>query len=521
MAIKSKKKLISIVIKNEEIKICELSKQGKTVKVFKAVEISTPEGTVDDGIIEKGRELAAAIRETLDKNHILSKEVVFSIYSGKIATKEEVIPEVRDNKIVEIINANASEYFPVNIDQYIIKHTILERFQEENEKKIKLQVVAAPIGLVEAYYDLAKELGLSVVDIDYAGNSLDQILKYQISDKFSVVINIEVGNTIVNIFENNSLKLQRNIPYGKGLIVGSVMEKYGIDSEDEAMEKLRNEDLFSDIKADSSLEDGIRYIINSVKRITDYYITRNGNRPFEEAYIIGNITTIKGMVNYLSEQLQLNLISLNTVQNIVVENNDEAIMRGITSYLVNIGAMINPIGLIAQTEGEDAVKKDSLRPLVILLIGSVAISAALIAMPLIDIIFSKSELSRIEDHIDKLSYIEKTVDEYYKSKDMLTDASAFAGISENNNDSLHIFIDKLEESIPSDVAFTSMSVASGAVNISGTATSKSSLAKLIQQLQAIDTVGNVNISSESEAEDNTGVITVTFSLTCTFGRGME
>ena len=70
--------------------------------------------------------------------------------------------------------------------------------------------------------------------------------------------------------------------------------------------------------------------------------------------------------------------------------------------------------------------------------------------------------------------------------------------------------------MPSDISVKSMSVNSGEVTISGVASSKSSLALLVQKLKAVKNVNEVLIGSEAEVVDNEGVKTVTFSMTCTF-----
>ena len=61
-AVKAKGKLVSIVINNEYIKICEITKTGKNVIVHKTVTIPTPEGCYEDGILENIPNLASAIK---------------------------------------------------------------------------------------------------------------------------------------------------------------------------------------------------------------------------------------------------------------------------------------------------------------------------------------------------------------------------------------------------------------------------------------------------------------------------
>lgn len=43
-------------------------------------------------------------------------------------------------------------------------------------------VMAAPMGIVERYYDVADMLELRVLDLDYVGNSTLQLMRLQIDD---------------------------------------------------------------------------------------------------------------------------------------------------------------------------------------------------------------------------------------------------------------------------------------------------------------------------------------------------
>lgn len=522
MAVKLKKKrLLSIIIKNESIKIAELSKNAKNITVHKVINIETPKGAVNDGMIEDMTALARALKTALELNGITSRDVVFSLVSSRIATKEVVLPDVKDNKLGEIVMTNASEYFPVDIDQYIVKYTVLERFTEGEEKKVKAEVVAAPVALVDVYYQLAAAMEIRIETIDYLGNSTYQILKQQITDEFSVVINIDNESTVVSIFDNNALKMQRTIPYGKAVIVNAVMDEYGIDNEREALAKLQEEKLLHISFDGDELTENLSYLVSSINRIIDYYISRNGSRHFERAYIVGNATTIAGFVTLLSNELSMGLTSIDTLQNVVLEQSDSHVEKYITSYVANIGALVAPLGLTEKTDAEKEGTKNTIRTLLIALAASAIVGILITVIPLIEMLSVEGEVDDVKKHITELSKVNEIVDEYYTAKDMLKDVNAFAAMTGNSDDYLHNFIAVLEKKIPSDVSFASMSVTSGAVTISGKASSKSSVAKLIQQLQTIETVENVYVSSETETKDNTGVITVSFSLTCTFDEVTE
>jgi type IV pilus assembly protein PilM len=143
-------------------------------------------------------------------------------------------------------------------------------------------------------------------------------------------------------------------------------------------------------------------------------------------------------------------------------------------------------------------------------------AALMVIVPAIEVLALKSNKNMLQTNVNKLKGIETVVNDYNQAKAKADDASVFKQMTVNSDDTLHNFISHLEQSMPSDISINSMSVTSGAVSISGKASSKSSVAKFIQQLQDIDTVANVYVDSESEAKDNTDTIAATFSIKCTF-----
>lgn len=521
MEIKSRKKILSIVIKNENTRICVISKKGKAIKVYSSIVIPTPEGSVSDGELLDKKALAEAINQTLVTNGITTKDVVFSIVSGKIATKEVLLPDVKEKNIADIVEANSSEYFPVEVNDYIIKHTILERFVDGDIKKLRLQLVAAPKIIVNSYMELAEILGLSVVTIDYFGNSIVQLINKQIGNEFCTVINIEGDQAVVSILDGNILKMQRTVPYGNNLLFDYVKEKLNVSSDEEARMALYQEAFLKKEENLQEITDNLLYLFNGIRRITDYYVSRSGGKNFDKVYVLGEVAQIPGFVEIMAGYVSAELVPITQFENISVEENAMPAMEHITAYIPAIGAIINPVDLVPKKEEAEKKEEFNLRNMLILLGAAVIVSAVLVLVPLMDKLSYDDKIEKSKKTIEELDYINDMVKDYYVAKDKVSDANAFKSITVNNDDYLHLFISQLEKNMPSDMKFSGMSVSSGSVNVSGTAGSKSSVAKLIQQLGKIPSVANVYVGTLSENMDNTGAIAVNFTLTCTFGEVKE
>ena len=514
MTMNTKGRMVSIVINNEFIKICEVTKGVKNITVHKEVTITTPPNSYFDGAILDIDKLSKAILITLDDNRITTANVVFSVTSTKIATKEVIIPNIKLNKIDGVIQANATEYFPVNIEEYIIQHTILEKVEEEGVQKLKVLVIAAPAKMIEQYYQLASKTSMKIQWIDYIGNSTSKALGKQIGSETSVVIQIENDSTIVNIYEDCVLQLQRTIPYGKSIIVNDLVEKENLDYA-VALHKLENEQLIHEAFDEDVLTDNLRYLVSNINRVMDYYISRSG-KVIEKAYIIGMATRIKGFTQLMANELHVQLINITEFKDVVYDKKSYVDESVLPSYISNIGALIAPVNFVPKVLVAEGKKKNTGKLYALIMVCSLVMAAALVVIPMIGMMSAKATRDSLQNEVDNLRDIEVVVNDYYVAKDKAADADAFAALTANNNDTLQNFIKVLEEKMPSDMKFTSMSVSSGAVTVSGTAGSKSSLAELIEQLNAQKSVADVTLASETEAKDSSGIVIVTFSMTCTF-----
>ena len=186
-------------------------------------------------------------------------------------------------------------------------------------------------------------------------------------------------------------------------------------------------------------------LFRSIKRVTDYYISRNGGKPFEKAYVLGDAVTIPGLLTLLSNEMGTELTPLIHFTNVTCDKGVSATERNITEYTSSIGALLAPIDIISIQQAEVDNKDSSMRTMVMVLILAIVAAAALVAMPLIDVLSYKDKMKNTQKNIDRLIYVEDIVDDYYVAKDKYSDALAFQIITSNSNDYLHIFLQELEK----------------------------------------------------------------------------
>lgn len=512
-------KVLTIDINNDSITIVEATaSQKKQTYIHNAMIFETPEDSFEDGYIRDKDKVGAAIREQLNANGITNKNAIFVLSSTKIVSREVLIPFVPDKKIPGIINANATEYFPVNIDEYVFTYSILENIIDVSEKKYRLMVMAAPMGIVERYYDVADMLELRVLDLDYVGNSTLQLMRLQIDD--SPTLSIQMGDeaTIISIFNKNVLQLMRSVPYGRSTVANAIAEKRDISYE-EALTVLDNERVLKESFSDGDYITGsLKYLANNISRVIDYYSTKNPDVTIQKAVMVTEGKSIRALETLLSYEIGLKITKIDELNQVIADDRLNMSLSELTGYLSNIGCVIQPVNFVPKSALIKAKKTNDNKYLRLIIIGALFIAAVIVLIPLVGNISKRTENNGLKSDIKKIEGIKTVVNDYYLSKDKYTDISTFYALASNADDDLHKFIEFLEENMPSDIGLSSLSVSGGAVTMNCTGNSKETLAQFLVTLKKQSNISSVNCASVSEATDENDAITDSYTITCVFSQ---
>lgn len=513
-------KVLTVEITNESITIIEVSPSiKKQTNVHNALIFETPEDAYEDGALRDVEKLASAIREQLDANGITNKNVIFILSSSKVVNREVLIPEVKENKVKGIVDANASEYFPVNIEDYVVSHSILEHVvNEDKTKQLKLMVVAAPLTMVKSYYELGSMLGLNVQSIDYVGNSMLQLIKTQTSATMTTMV-IQLGSesTILNIVKGDTLLLQRTVPYGTNAVVTEVMDEKEVDATT-AMTLLQNERLITVDFDDNAATGAFRYLINNVGRVIDYYVTKNPDKPIDDVFLTGDGALIRGIDGLFKIQLNIQTRIMDSLYNVKFDPKIDLKIYNPVYLIAPIGAAFAPMGFRpteVKTKGS-ASDADLMKYGVAVMVVGVIVAAASIGVTTVMKNNEQAKQASLNAQIAAIADIDQIISDYdavvAKYKDIKTMYDQTRTLNENFN----MLFDDLEKNQPKDVSIQSFNSSDGGVNIGATAKSLDAIAKFIIQLKKIECIDNAFVPSYTEEVDDAGNKTYTFTVTANF-----
>ena len=499
---KMEQKLLSIYIGNDVTRICELVRKSATsIIVNNATEVSTPSGALEDGYITDVPSIAEAVRGCVFGRGFSAKNVVFTISSKKIASKEIVIPFVKgDKKISQILTANAAEYFPMSAtNDFIFAHTVMENFQDNEGKKTRLTAVAAPRDMVEGYYELAEELRLQVESIDYVGNSVLQLLALQMKEgSTELVLQIEKESTFVNIMSGKDVILQRSVPYGKNAVINSMMEIKKL-SEKEAKVLLSNRKMIAEQVTEEEYAEAVRYLVSSIGRIVEYHRSRNPERVIDGIKVFGEGSAIEGIDEVLQQELGAEVSHFDQLNGVRVAGKAYLTSETALHYLANFGAVLNPIGLTITVSKSKEQSSQLVNKLLFVALGiAVVVMGTLSALKLVKYFGLKTAERLIEEDIAQMEDIEQIAQEYEKSVESYKIVKNFADGTVSDNEMVYQFVCDLEGILPSNAYINSFDSQDGIVTLELTTSEKDAVADVIVKVKELDYVQSVMLSDGSD-----------------------
>ena len=266
--------------------------------------------------------------------------------------------------------------------------------------------------------------------------------------------------------------------------------------------------------------EALRPMIGNIRRVLDYYQSRNNGAEVKECFLIGNGAYIKGLDRLMSLEL-----------NLPVHLQEKDVLNGFRTsggrldamYEACYGAAIQPLDFVfgsAQTAKiiEEKKKRELFAAKLIGLL-CVACAVILLALSGVQRIALSHELNNLNKQKDELEYIQDIYNAYVDTKSQYDDVTKMNGKTETVSDALADAIEEMEEKFPSGVKVTSLTSNGEGISMDIEVSTKEEAAKILQNLATFDAFRSVTTNGITESTDENGKITVTFSVMCTYVNG--
>lgn len=530
-------KILSIEAEASQIRVAEVEVRGKKGRIYNCFCIPAPQGAVEDGQIRDTKTLGENLKAELFQRKIKTKKVYFATGSTRIASREVRIPFVKANRIQSIVEANATDYFPIDVSKYVLSYSVVDVESQKSEdgkeetKQYHLMVYAAPKAISTAYSEFAENAGLTMTGITYTGDSIYHSVKDKYAKGTHILVKVEYTGTSITVIRDGELTLQRNINYGVDSAAETVraFPEFGdrLDA-NEALDVLCSRKCinpFLDMESfdeeisdeDRKLEtaraevtESLRYLIGNISRIMDYYISRHTDTNFDSIVCCGLGAQVKGLMQLLTNELGQQVDVLQEFKNFALPAGGDAQEACLYAAVLSPGT--SGVNLMDKVNRKKNEKKETLSGAIIICVVGTVAGVVLTAAGYANRIYQQHEQERLNQRISEESSIEEIYSAYTNAKAQYDNYQNMYQYTNTPNEGLKNFIEELEEKMPSDITVENFSSTGTQVSFSMRVGSKSAAANTIMQLRTFESLATVTTTGIDEAEDGT----VSLSVLCTY-----
>lgn len=531
------KKVLSIEIGANITRICLTDYRVKNPKVYKYTKFETPKNVYREGQVQVTEELVSAIKNAISQNRMNCKQVVFPITSSRIASREVLVPVVKEKKLGALVKANAAEYFPIDLTQYEIGYVVLDK--NTGDQKMRLQVLAIPVSLLEDYIHLANSCGLQLVDIDYSGNSIYQMVKDECGEGVMMVAKVDEASTIVSVVKDGSIVLQRTVNFGVDDAVNTIIKRkaFWATTYEEALDMaFRNTCMKLSINARELMEtedeeaadsaelsvakqdvsESLSGLLNGLSKVIDYYGSRTNGEAIDKIFITGIGSDFSGMSKLFTNELGIKTVNLRHLSGQSMEKSFKDGRFG--EYVACVGAVIAPVGFVNKVikNSGSSSGSDLTGLAVLMLIGGIAVGGILIAMSYMDYAEQQKRLEANNARLNELNVIRNVYSTYVSTNAAYSEMSTLYGVTENRNQNIISFIEEMEEKMPSSIQVKNLASTVEGVTMSVEVASKEEAATVVQELRGFESIKSIEVAGLTDNIDNEGFRSVSFTVNCTY-----
>lgn len=520
-------RVLCIEIGNRMTHVVETDFKVKEPKIYKSFSFQTPDNLFKEETLADVLPFKERLDAGLEEHKIKTRKAVFVLASSRIASRDVVIPHVKENRIRTLLYANSAEYFPVDLEKYQLSYRLLDEVEEEGEQKYKLMVLAVPNEMIDAYKSLAKVCLLTLVDLDYIGNAATQLLEKNIKNDLYAAVRLEEDTTMITIVRENKIELQRTFPYGIADVIQAV-QKSGHFGEDidfyETLEKMRKENVLSleEEEIQEDITEGFRAITGNVSRVMNFYSSNHAGAEMENIVLYGTGADICGMEQYLSDELSIPVSGESLREALPQEKGNTGDYYPLM-YLTCVGAAVNPMKFRLEDEKEVAEKKKEHKQIHIEPKNFFGICVVVSLVLLLAVVpyygYLKMDVHKLQKERSEKQYLADEYKEYNQAKTEYEKIENLYQETTTTSEGIGDFIDELEKNMPSDILVRSITSNSESVTMDIRVSSKREAAKVVDELSDFESISDVQVESLEETKSETNQSYVDFMVVCTYVGG--
>lgn len=316
------KDAVGLDIGASSVKAVQLKQSRSGTELLKFGMAALHPETIVDGVIMDSGTVISAIQQIFAENEIKTKDVVVAVSGHSVIVKKIQVAKMKPDELEQTIPFEAEQYVPYAIEDVNLDYQVLESENPESNE-LDVLLVAVKKDIINDYLSIISTAGLSAVVVDVDAFALENAFEvaYEL-DKSQVIglVNLGAATMNINLLQNGLSEFTRDSPLGGNRYTESIQKMLGLTYEQAETLKLGEAvDGKSFAEAQPALDMVNAEVASEIRRSFDFFRSSSHSDTIHRALLSGGCARLPGLVEYLSENLEIPFELANPLRNIKVD----------------------------------------------------------------------------------------------------------------------------------------------------------------------------------------------------------
>jgi type IV pilus assembly protein PilM len=308
---------IGVDVGSTAVRVAEVA-VGDIPVVVRAAQVPLPPGVVESGEVRQPEAVAEALREVWAKSGVKSKQVQLGVGNQHVVVREIALPWLPEKELRDTLAFQVQEFIPMASDEAVLDFDPLGELDQGGRRMVRILLVAAHKGMVNALVEAALAAKLDPQGIDLSPFAViravgtgDEGLDLDSSGD-EAIIDIGAQVTSICVHDRGVTRFVRILPSGGRDITLALASGLGVD--DDVAERLkRGERVEVNGEGATPLPEPreIRELaltragsfVDEVRSSLEFYTAQMPNAQVGRMLVVGGGSRLDGLIELLQERL--------------------------------------------------------------------------------------------------------------------------------------------------------------------------------------------------------------------------
>jgi len=303
---------IGLDVGSTAVRAAEISGGSDNPSLVRVAQVPLPAGAVENGEIRDSHAVSEALKELWRKGGFRGKQVHMGVGNQRVVVREVVLPWLPEKELKESLPFQVQDFIPIPVEEAVLDYDVLEEFEHEGARMLRVLLVAAQRPMVETVVEVARQAKLEPVGLDLVPFALLRSVSDPDGDLFDqpgevAVVDVGAEITSICVHERGVPRFVRILPTGGNDITAAVARALGVSVEQAEALKVGQP-----VESEASPEEARRVtqgrastFVDEIRSSLEFYAAQTPGARIARVLVTGGGSRLEGFPEMLQERLQL------------------------------------------------------------------------------------------------------------------------------------------------------------------------------------------------------------------------